>query len=81
MAVKTITIDMEAYNLLAAEKRDDESFSRLIKRRLGAVCTAKALLDDLPKLTLSEDTLDRAEEIVQTRRESQADSPVMDLGE
>jgi len=31
----TITINEEAYRLLAAEKKKGESFSRLIKRRLG----------------------------------------------
>ena len=79
MAVKTITIDMEAYDLLAAEKREGESFSKVIKRRLRPAQTAAALLERLEQITLAEETLDRVEEVVSLRRESVAASPVIDL--
>jgi predicted CopG family antitoxin len=78
MAVKTITIDMEAYELLATEKRRGESFSQVIKRRLRSGCTAVDLLKELPMLALDEDTLKRVEKVVARRRESPADSPVFD---
>ncbi len=81
MAVKTITIDMEAYRLLAADKRDDESFSKVIKRRFRPVRTARALLADLDKLTLAEDTLDRVDDLIRARAHHLADSPIVDLGE
>ena len=81
MAVKTITIDLEAYRLLAAEKREGESFSKVIKRRLGPARTARALLDDLDRLALDEGTLDRVEELVRARADDVADSPVVDLDE
>lgn len=81
MAVKTITIDMEAYRLLAADKRDDESFSKVIKRRFRPVRTARALLADLDKLALAEDTLDRVDDLIRARAEHLADSPIVDLGE
>jgi predicted CopG family antitoxin len=67
MTVKTIKIDLEAYELLASRKQPDESFSKLIKRLLRPGHTAADLLADLPKLALSDETLDRLEEIVANR--------------
>jgi len=78
MAVKTITIDLEAYKLLAREKRKGESFSMVIKRRLSPERTARSLREKLPNLALAEDTLDALEDIVRRRSESLADLPVLD---
>ncbi len=78
MAVKTITIDLEAYDLLSAEKRGDESFSRVIKRRLAPECTARRLLDDLPSLDVAEDALEGIEAQIRGREGSPAESPVLD---
>jgi len=45
MAVKTITIDMEAYELLSAARQGTESFSTVIKHTLApASRTASGLL-------------------------------------
>jgi predicted CopG family antitoxin len=57
MPVKTITIDMEAYDLLTSEKRSNESFSRAIKRRFRRASTAKVLFERLDEVCLSESTL------------------------
>jgi predicted CopG family antitoxin len=63
MAVKTITIDLEAYEALAKRKKGNESFSQVIKRTFSEErYTAKHLLDNLEEVSLSEDTLDRIEE-------------------
>lgn len=64
MAVKTITIDLEAYEELAKRKRANESFSQVIKRTFSEErYTAKHLLENLSEVSLSEEALDRIEEI------------------
>ncbi len=77
MAAKTIKIDMEAYNLLVAEKKGKESFSLVIKRKFRSVHSADNLLLNLDKVVLSDSTLDRTEEIIHRRGESMAASPVI----
>ncbi len=81
MAVKTITIDMAAYELLSAEKRGNESFSKVIKRRLKPVKTARRLLDSLPECVVSDEALGHLDDIVASRADSPAVSPVFDAGE
>ncbi|MGA2643026.1 MAG: antitoxin VapB family protein [Spirochaetia bacterium] len=76
MAVKTITIDMEAYEKLAREKKDGESFSQVIKRILGARrMTAEKLLANAKSLSVSEDALNRMEEIVKEREKDLVRAP------
>jgi predicted CopG family antitoxin len=73
MAVKTITIDLEAYEVLAKRKRANESFSQVIKRTFSEErYTAKHLLENLSEVSLSEEALDRIEEI---RRRNEAEYP------
>lgn len=78
MAVTTITIDMDAYGLLAAAKRGKESFSKVIKRRLAPQRTADNLLQHLGEIALAPETLERLEEVVASRRTSLAQSPTLD---
>jgi len=62
MAVKTITIDLEAYEALARRKRPHESFSQLIKRTLREErSTARHLLENLGEVAVSDEPLDRIE--------------------
>jgi hypothetical protein len=70
---------MQAYNLLSAQRRRGESFSKLVKRRLRPARTGAALLDGLAKVALSEDALDRVDELIKARAESPAASPIMSL--
>jgi predicted CopG family antitoxin len=73
MAVKTITIDLEAYEALAKRKKANESFSQVIKRTFSEErYTAKHLLENLEDVALSEEALDRIEEV---RVENESEYP------
>lgn len=79
MAVKTITIDMEAYSILSNLKKDNESFSQVIKKTLRRESkTAARLLENLDSCVLSVETLNHANRIVRDRHHSMTDSPILD---
>jgi predicted CopG family antitoxin len=80
MAVKTITIDLESYEILAGAKKPGESFSRVIKRRLRPASTARSLLQRSATEFLSEEALKHVERVVRDRRKSPAASPRLDRG-
>ena len=75
MAVKTITIDMEAYEALAQRKRKGQSFSAVIKQVLGGRRTGRDLRALLGQLRLSEETLAATEALVRRRRKNPARVP------
>lgn len=68
MAVKTVTIDMEAYALLSRHKHDGQSFSQVIKKHLGPQPTAGRFLERVRSMRMSESTLDAIEAQVRARR-------------
>ena len=73
MAVKTITIDMDAYTLLSKQKGEGESFSDVIKAHFTPMPTAgrfKKLLRSRKPLDV--ETLDRIDEIVDSRKKEPA---------
>jgi predicted CopG family antitoxin len=72
MAVKTITIDMEAYELLARHKRGGLSFSEVIKKHFGPQPTAARFRELARSTRLSEATLDAVEQQVASRRNDPA---------
>jgi predicted CopG family antitoxin len=72
MAVKTITIDMEAYEILSRNKGAGQSFSQVIKERLGRRMTGKQLLAAAARAHLPEKTLDVIEAQVRARRGQKA---------
>lgn len=75
MAVKTITIDLEAYDRLSRLKNGD-SFSQVIKKYLPAAgSTAGDLLAALDASEVSEETVDRIAHTVDERRESPVREP------
>jgi predicted CopG family antitoxin len=72
MSVKTITIDLEAYGLLARRKREGQSFSQVIKAHFGRQPTVAGFLAALEATRLSEQTLRAMERQVERRKNSPA---------
>ena len=72
MAVKTITIDMDAYETLRRHKREGQSFSAVIKENFSRGPTGRVLKRSLEGLQLSESTLDAVDCFIEERSE---DSP------
>jgi predicted CopG family antitoxin len=68
MAVKTITIDLEAYAILARRKRPGQSFSQVIKERLGGSNTGGDLRVVIRDLCIAPEVLDAVERQVRRRR-------------
>jgi len=75
MAVKTITIDLEAYEILARHKRTGQSFSQVIKQRLGGRMTGRELAQAVARARISERTLDAIDTQIRSRRSSPARAP------
>ena len=72
MAVKTITIDVEAYALLARRKQEGQSFSQVIKAHFGAQPTVAGFRAILRTVRVSERALDDMDGQVRARRASPA---------
>jgi len=75
MAVKTITIDLEAYEALARHKRKGDSFSRVIKEHFGRRRTGRDLEALLKTLRLEPDTLAAVDQLTRARRRDRARAP------
>lgn len=67
MPVKTITIDLEAYDRLKRAMKPDESFSQAIKRVVPKPFDLKAWLRKVEKAALNEDALDAIDEVIASR--------------
>lgn len=71
MAVKTITIDIEAYERLSRLKKKGQSFSQVIKEHFPPPgSTAADLLKALDTTEVSDETLEAVDEVVRARRDS-----------
>ena len=73
MAVKTITIDMEAYETLARHKAPGQSFSQVIKAHFGRLRTGRDLKAAVRRAALSEETLEAVDRVVASRQASPAE--------
>lgn len=71
----TITIDVEAYEVLSRLKREGQSFSRLIKENLRPRHPPSSLLRAMKEHPLADETLDEIERQVQRWREDSASAP------
>jgi len=73
MAVKTITIDMAAYNLLSRQKGAGQSFSDVIKAHFKPMPTAGRFKKMLKtRVPLDVETLDRIDQIIADRKKDPA---------
>jgi predicted CopG family antitoxin len=77
MSVKTITIDLEAYELLSRRKREGQSFSQVIKAHFGAQPTVAAFRERLKSVRLGDDTLAALEKLVKRRKREPAPAAIV----
>ena len=78
MAVKTITIDMEAYEILLKAKKGKESFSQVIKKTLANKRKiARNLLENLDAVILADETLDAVDGLIQDRKNFLTNSTII----
>ena len=72
MAVKTITIDIEAYDLLSHHKHAGQSFSQVIKAHFGPQPTAGRFLARLRRIRMSTPAIEAMERQLRARKTSTA---------
>lgn len=75
MAVKTITIDLKAYEALKRRKREGQSFSDVIKEHFTRGATGRELEGMLAELRLDASTLDAVDDLVSRRSAEPARAP------
>jgi len=75
MAVKTITIDLEAYEELSRHKKPGQSFSQVIKQHFGPRRNVAAFRQALRAAAVSERTLAAVDDVVRSRGKSVARVP------
>ncbi len=77
MAVKTITIDMDAYEARRRRKREGQSFSAVIKEHFSGGPTGRVLKRSLEELLLSESTLAALDCVIEERSKDLPRAPTL----
>ena len=72
MAVKTITITIDAYEALRRHKREGQSFSDVIKEHFGGKTTGAVLARVIADLAVDEATLDELDRLIEGRAKDPA---------
>jgi predicted CopG family antitoxin len=75
MAVKTITIDLDAYEALRRRKRPGQSFSDVIKERFGGGATGRVLRKLIEEIQVDASTLDATDDLIKARSRDRATAP------
>jgi predicted CopG family antitoxin len=77
MAVKTITIDIEAYDTLARHKKQGQSFSQVIKAHFGPLKSVATFRRALQATVISAHTLEAVDDVIRARKKSAARVPTL----
>lgn len=68
MAVKTITLDLEVYEILRRHKKGNQSFSQVVKEHFCPKHTIRDFRRALDETLVSEETLDAIDRQIETRQ-------------